>query len=56
MIIQINFINKLFFGAKEIKYKNDKFIENNLEIDKIVTGGISSGLSSSYTIYKNNKK
>ena len=54
---KLNFINKLFFGAKEIKYKNDKFIENNLEIDKnSVTGGISSGLSSSYTIYKNNKK
>lgn len=54
---KLNFINKLFFGAKEIKYENDKFIENNLEINKkSVTGGISSGLSSSYTIYKNNKK
>ena len=54
---KLNFINKLFFGAKEIKYENDQFIENNLEINKnSVTGGISSGLSSSYTIYKNNKK
>ena len=40
---KLNFINKLFFGAKEIKYKNDKFIENNLEIDKnSVTVRISS--------------
>lgn len=54
---KLNFINKLFFGAREIKYKNDEFTENNLEINKnSVTGGISSGLSSSYTIYKNNKK
>ena len=31
---KLNFINKLFFGAKKIKYENDKFIENNLEINK----------------------
>jgi hypothetical protein len=54
---KINLINRIFFAARRIKYENDKFIENNLEINKnSVTGGISSGSSSSYDIYKNNKK
>jgi hypothetical protein len=54
---KLNLINRIFFAARRIKYENDKFIENNLEINKnSVTGGISSGSSSSYDIYKNNKK
>ena len=54
---KINLINRIFFDARRIKYENDKFIMNNLEVNKnSVTGGISSGTSSSYDIYKNNKK
>jgi hypothetical protein len=54
---KLNLINRIFFDARRIKYENDEFNENNLEINKnSVTGGISSGSSSSYDIYKNNNK